>query len=243
MINSIYTLNSKMLGQQQELNGIADNIANLNTPGFKRLVHNYQTLPTEKSGQPIAQFNQIQGSFIDTTEGAMQETGNPLDLAITGNGFFAIDVNGRTEYTKNGRFVLNADGSVVTPEGFPVLDNNGGALAIDPASRNVSIGRDGMIVTDIGTFGQVGVFQFAEGSNAVRTGGTRYISSAAEPIPADPADFGIAQGFLEGSNVNGLTETVRMTELNRAYQAAAKAANNIEELDQRAIRTLGALPQ
>ena len=245
MMNSVYILTSKAVGQRQELATLADNVANASTHGFKRLVTDYQTVSENKHGAPTGDFADTLPTRINFQPGALERTGNPLDVALRGEStFFAVEVNGSTQYTRNGRFIIGSEGELLTTAGHPVLDSNNAPLTLPLDAKTVSIAADGSISTEQGQAGQVGVFRFVDTELAqlVRTGNGNYLAGGAIPIPAEDVDFDVMQGHLESSNVNSVEEITRLTELNRAYQSALKAAQQIEQLNTRAVRNLAQMP-
>jgi flagellar basal-body rod protein FlgF len=245
MMNSVYVLTSKVVGQRKELATIADNVANANSTGFKRLVTDYKTVDPSKHGNKIGDFAEAMPSRIDFSAGAYDHTGNALDVALQGeNSFFAVEVNGVTQYTRNGRMVIDSEGQLRTSAGHPVLDANNAPINIPADAKSISIADDGNISTEQGLAGKIGAFVFSREDLArlVRTGNGNYLAGGGIPLPAEDGDFAVLQGHLEASNVNSINEITRLTELNRAYQSALKASQQIEELNTRAIRSLSQLP-
>jgi flagellar basal-body rod protein FlgF len=244
-MQELAVLASRTLTTQRQFTAIADNVANVNTSGFRKLEMNFREVISQPKGKPTASYVADRALLISHVDGPMQSTGNPLDIALSGKGFFAIDVNGVTQYTRRGQFVLNNEGTLVTPEGFPVLDNSGAPIQFSPQVKNIRIATDGTISTEEGQLAQMGVFQFSAADEKLlqRAGNTAFIPQLG--AVAAPVDFGatgapqIRQGFTESSNVNAVEEMVDMETVSRAYQQSVTLARSLEDLEQRAIRNLG----
>lgn len=242
-MQSVYIVTSKMLGQREQLNSIANNVANANTAGFKREEYDFSTLVARKEGQRVGAFSQDRGTYMDFSSGQYTTTGNPLDVAVLGEGFFAVERNGRVEYTRNGSFNLSADGTLVANDGSPVLDTNNGPVQIPAGSKQVVITPEGAITTEQGVVAQLGIFQFTpeENQQLLRAGNSGYIApQGVEPVAMETPR--VQQGMVESSNVNPVEETVKMTDMLRSYQSAANLVNSMEDLQSRVIRQLPSMP-
>lgn len=240
-MQEIHILTSRMIGQRRQLDMVADNIANVNTTGYKKLDLDFQTVLSKEYGNKVGDYVEDRALTVDYSTGPLTKTDNPYDMAILGEGFFSVNVDGRTEYTRNGNFLLSANNTLVDSRGNPVLDNAGGEIAIPANSLNVTITRDGTIATDEGIVAQVGVFTFPreQMQQLQRTGFggfTPLPGVAAQPLLNNVS---ILQGSLESSNVDPTMEVVTMQDLSQKYQSAARLINRIEELESRAIRSLG----
>ncbi len=236
----VYILNSSNIAQRKRLDMVADNVANANTAGFKQQQMSFQEVLGGRNvpSAQVGRFTQDTGLTYGFEQGSLNSTGNPFDLAINGDAFFPIDVNGNVHYTRNGHFTMNANGDLITETGNPVLDNNGAAINIPPNTKFTVTG-DGTVVTPDGPIGQVGMLQFANKNSLVRAGANTFtVLNGEEPVPAPIGEVSVLQGFLEDSNVNAIKESVNLTEVQRAYVSTAKLIKNIEDLEQRAIRQL-----
>lgn len=237
----VYIVSSNMIGQRQRLDMTADNISNSNTTGYKKLSMSFQEIISRQKSEEVASFTHHAGTFYNFTQGGFEKTGNSLDAAIQGAGFFQTERNGQIHLTRNGNFTMDATGMLVTQDGFPVLDANGGQINIPADSSEININSDGSIVNQNGLIATLGVVNVANPQALIRTGSHGYIAQNGEqPIPVE--NINIAGGFLETSNINPIEETVTLTELNRRYQSASRLVRSIEELEQRAIRDLSRLP-
>ena len=243
-MQELAVLASRTLSTQRQFTAVADNVANVNTAGFRKLEMNFREVISRPQGTPTASYVADRALLVSQSDGAMQSTGNQLDIALAGNGYFAIDVNGVTQYTRRGQFVLNNEGTLVTPEGHSVLDNSGAPIQFTPEVKTISFASDGTISTEQGQLGQLGIFQFSDADVKLlqRAGNTAFIPQLG--AVATPADFGVPgapqvrQGFVEASNVNAVQEMVDMETVSRAYQQSITMARSLEDLEQRAIRNL-----
>jgi flagellar basal-body rod protein FlgF len=244
-MQELAVLASRTLTTQRQFTAIADNVANVNTQGFRKLEMNFREVISRPGGKPTASYVADRALVFSAQSGVHEKTGNPLDVALNGDGFFAIQVNGQTQYTRRGTFLLATDGTIVTPEGSPVLDNALAPIQIPADARNINIGADGSVATDAGLLAQLGVYRFSpeDAKLLQRAGNTAFSPQlGAAAVPVDFAAAGapqVRQGYLEASNVNAVQEMVDMEMVSRAYQQSVTLARSLEDLEQRAIRTLG----
>lgn len=237
----VYILTSNLIGQRQKMTLAADNVANLTTPGHKGLDIDFRELVATKKNMEVGSFNINRGTRYDMMNGAFEKTDNPLDLSIQGeNTFFGILVNGRVQYTRNGHFQLDGAGNVTDDRGNPLVDLNGGAINIPAETEVIQITADGTIAGNDGPIANIGLFEFDNPQRLLRAGGSYITQDGDEPAVSLEAQ--VLQGFLESSNVSPVEETVRMTQLARAYQSALRTVQGVEELEQRTVRELARLP-
>lgn len=243
MDNTMYVGLSRQIVLQRELDIVANNIANADTAGFKvedMLSRTDTAAPAKTSGitSPVA-FVMDDGVARDFRQGAMNQTGAPLDLAIDGKGFFTIQTAGGPRYSRDGRFKLDSTGRVVSQEGDPV-QGGGGDITLDPQKGPVSISETGVISQQGQKVGQLDVVTFddlgalsKEGNNLLRN------TSNAQPQPTTSAK--IRQGMLEGSNVQTLTQITKLVQLNRAYESITNMMSQTSDLSRRSIQRLGSV--
>ena len=232
---------SRVLTAQRQFDSVADNIANVNTQGYRKLEMEFkETISKPRANAPTASYVEDRAIHVSTDQGGFLATGNPLDAAINGDGFFAIDVNGTTQYTRRGQFVMNNEGTMVTPEGYPVLDNAGAQIQIPEGTKNITISSDGTVSTEQGQLGQLGVYTFSpeDLKKLERAGNTAFVpmlGATAQNVEAPV----VRQGYLENSNVNAVTEMVNMQAVTQAYENSVKLMKGLEDLESTAIRQLG----
>lgn len=255
MLRAMWSSATGMQAQQKNIDVIANNLANVNTPGFKRSQATFQdliydTLRTPGSssdgGSGIPAGIQIGlGTNISTvskifTPGKPQQTGRDLDLMIEGRGFFKVTLSDGSEaYTRDGALNVNADSEVVTADGYRVE----GFDAIDPAATNISISPNGTIseiVNGVATQkGQIQLYNFVNPSGLLAKGHNLFVPSSAsgDPVAGTPGSDGIGtvqQGFLEMSNVEVVQEMVNMIIAQRAYEVNTRAIQASDEMLQNA---------
>ncbi|HEX2859425.1 MAG TPA: flagellar hook basal-body protein [Alphaproteobacteria bacterium] len=242
-MQELAVLASGALAAQRRFNATADNVANASTVGYRRLKPDFQEMVSGRSKSASGNGTSYvadRGILMDASQGTFSNTGNPFDLAIGGDGYFAINVNGNTQYTRRGQFVENSEGQLVTPEGYPLLDNAGAPFQLPTDAREFRVSEDGTISTEQGTIGQIGIFSFSpeQQTGLIRAGTTSYIAgpNAAPTVLENPS---VKQGMLEASNVNAVTEMVDMNLASQAYQNSLKLLKTMEDTEANAISTLG----
>jgi flagellar basal-body rod protein FlgF len=235
-------LASRALTTQRQFTAVADNVANVNTHGYRRLDMQFKETISRPAGHATASYVADRAVFMSQADGVHEKTSNPLDVALNGPGYFAIDVDGTTHYTRNGNFLLANNGSLVTQNGHAVLDNGGAPIQLPLDARQITIAGDGAIATEAGLAGQLGVYTFSPDDlkKLQRAGSNAYVPQlGATALPAENPR--VRQGFLEASNVNPTEELVTMEGVSRAYQNSLRLLRGLEDTEERAIRTLGRL--
>ncbi len=253
MIRALYTAASGMDAQQANIDNVANNLSNVNTVGFKKsrvefqdLVYDQTTVPgtpTSTSGEApigleVGLGTRAIATARDFSGGNLRSTSAPLDFAVEGKGFFQITLpDGQTAYTRAGQLHLNAEGGLVTNEGYPLEPQ----ITIPSNATSISVSKDGIVsvavqgqtaAQQVGTI-ELATFQNAAGLKAL--GSNLYASSSAsgEPTTGVPGLDGIgtlAQGFLEESNVSVVEEMVNMILGQRAYEANSKVVRTADEM-------------
>jgi len=262
MIRSLYTAATGMLAQQTEIDVVSNNIANVNTIGYKKQRAEfadlfYQTMEyagtstssTTESPTGISVGLGVRPVAVTKifTQGNFKETHNNLDLAIQGDGFFQIQLpDGRIGYTRDGAFKLDANGDLVTSEGYKLIPN----ITLPPDTVQVSIGTDGTVSileagqTQMQQIGQIQIAKFINPAGLHSLGSNLYINTSASgsPIVGTPGQNGlgqIRQGFLEMSNVQLVNQMTDLITAQRAYDAASKAIVTSDQM----LRTVNNLIQ
>lgn len=241
MENAGYIALSRQMVLRREMDVIANNMANLNTPAYKgQSMLFVEYLETSDSGEKMS-FVQDISLVRNLTEGELTSTENPLDLAISGNGYFEVETPVGPRYTRNGVFRLNAEGQLVTAGGQPVLGEGGTPITLPPNSADVTVTRDGTVNTEQGPAGRLRVVRFEDEQTMVKLADGLYDADGQDPLPAEDAQ--VMQGMVEGSNVQGIIELTRMIETVRSYSSAGKLVNDEHERLRRAIQSLGGTAQ
>lgn len=231
MDNSIYVMLSRQTALFRKMETTANNIANMNTTGYqaeKMLFNDY--LVKNSQQRPIA-FTQDTASYHLTTEGPLESTGNALDVAIRGDGFFVVQTPTGNRYSRAGNFQIDGDGVLTNAAGYPVLDEGGQRIQFNAEDSAVSIGENGSIVVNGEERGALNVVEFADTQALVQEGNTLYKTDQA---PTPSTNSRVLQGVLEKSNVEGVREVVDLTEINRAAGSTAKFIEVMYDLQRKA---------
>jgi len=246
MENTLLIGLSRQVALARELDVIANNMANVNTNGFKARSSRFEEFlepdaSIETFPWPDRTLSYVidGGTPIDLTDGATEPTGNPLDVAIRGDAFFAVQTPAGERYTRNGAFQMDAQGRLVTSDGFPVL-GDGGPIQLEPGDSDVVIGPDGTVSTNAGERGRIALVRFEQPGSLSNLGANLFapLEPAQEAIPAGTAAR-VEQGFVERSNVQAVHEMTRLMEVSRAYTRIASTLSSLSDLQRTAIQTLG----
>lgn len=228
---------------QRGLDVTSNNLANANTAGFRadRMVFESLIDQGSTSSEPVAySFDRL--TYSDIAQGGLQTTGNPLDLAVQGDGWFGYETpEGGVALGRNGQFVVDAEGMLRTTAGHPVLDAGGGAIQLPLESGLPHIARDGTISLDDGqVIGQIGVFAAPDIATWQRLAYGMFVPRDGAPTPLDAAEAPVVvQGAIEQSNVNPINEMVRMIQIQRSYDQAMAMASNHNDLRKSTLSRLG----
>lgn len=242
MNSGMYSALSGSLAAMKRLDIISNNLANLNTPGFKKDKMTFESLlagaanppavPQGSTADPILQKENI---YIDYAQGPVAQTGNIFDFSIDGDGFFVVNTPDGQAYTRQGNFRLSADGTLVTVDGFPVMGQNG---VIRVQGSNVEVDAKGVVTVDGNLVGTVNVVDFPKPYNLKKAAGALF-------TPADPqvtpqtAKGEVRQGYLEGSNVESISEMVQMIETSRYFEACSKVIKGFDDIAAKAVSEIG----
>ena len=233
MDNSLLVAMSRQVTLERQIDVVANNIANLNTAGFKATSSVFgEFLNTAAQENDFAPADAPVHFVIDRTtyrnlgQGPIQQTGNPLDIAINGNAFLSVQTAAGERYTRNGAMAINATGQLVTADGA-VVNGDNGPIVFQANDRNISISSDGRITVLEGLTntetqrGKLKLVSFAQPQGLQNEGGNQLSAPAGVAGQPAPATVTVVQGAVEGSNVNGVREMTRMIEINRTYSLIA----------------------
>jgi len=235
MDNTGYVALTRQTGLLREMSVIANNIANTSTSGFREegLVFS-EFVKSTKAGSSVSMaLGNVQHSSMK--QGALVPTGGRLDLAIEGDGFFLVQTGDGNRLTRSGNFSSNADGTLVTNDGWPVLDANEGPIFIPPDATDLAFSADGTLSTGGKPLGIIGIFDVEDPVQLRRENGVLFKADA--PIEAR-ADSKVLQGFLEDSNVDPVSQLTRMVEVQRAYEMGQSFLDAENERVKSAVQTL-----
>jgi flagellar basal-body rod protein FlgF len=244
MDNSLLVSLSQQIASFRSMDVIANNLANVSTPGFKREAAKFeeyvtQVAPSEgQTGIQTVSFVKDAGVMRDLAEGNVTTTGATFDTAIEGQGYFAVQTAQGERYTRNGHFSLDASGQIVTSAGNPVM-GDGGPITITPDDGDVHIAADGTVSGKNGQIGKLRLVDFPNDRALVKQGESLYSTTQA---PGAASDAKVRQGMLESSNVQPVIEISHMIEVMRSYEATATLSKSQEDLMRQAIDKLGTMP-
>lgn len=248
------------LSVEHSLDFVANNLANASTAGYKQdhlaFKDTMIQFASDQIMEPMANIRskplfpapEIQARLriavnkIDFNQGQLQFTGNPLDLAITGEGFFKVRSPYGDYLTRNGAFCQTADGTIVTKQGWPVLGDGGGPVTIPAGSKSVHVSADGRLFADGEDVGALQVTSVSSLEALEKVGGNLYRIKEgfdAQEIPPVAGEVLVNQGFLESSNINVVLEMVKMIELQRQYEAYQKVIQTSDTIDREAYQKVG----
>lgn len=236
MENSIYIGLSRQTVLQRNMDIIANNVANMNTTGFRgqNLVFE-EYLSDPRFGDDPLSFVVDNRQYQNTDYGAFKQTENPFNVALNGPGFIAVQMpNGGTGYTRDGDFSMRPDGTLVNASNDPIL-GLGGPITIPANATEISIDERGMVSTQDGTIGQIQVAEFANVQDLEPRGNNLYVTN--QPVQ-QPDNTIVRQGFLEGSNVKPVLEMTRMIEVLRDFQSTQRLLESEHERMRGAIQKL-----
>jgi flagellar basal-body rod protein FlgF len=243
MDNAIYVGLSRQMLLQRELDIVANNLANVDTAGFKfeslMAGADQVTTPTPGAAPTAVDFVAAAGVTRDYTQGPLTQTGSPLDVAIDGKGFFQVSTPSGPRYTRDGRFKLDPTGRLVTQDGDAV-QGDGGDIVLDPKKGPVTIASNGDISQSGQSVGKLSVVTFDSLSALSKDGGNLYRNDSNLTAQASTGAQ-LKQGMLEGSNVQPVSQITRLIEINRAYDAIANMMASTGQLSTTAVQRLGAV--
>ena len=241
MQNATTVALSRMVAQQRALDVTAVNLANAGTPGFKAertlfadWISKQKGVDAPKGAQAVL-FTQDRATYRSQTEGALGHTGNPLDLAIGGTGFFTVQTANGPMLTRAGHFGLQPDGTVGDSDGNALLDAAGQPVHVSPSDTQIQVAGDGTISSENGVLGKIGVVDVAD-VNKMQAQGSRLLRSDSDTTASTTPH--IVQGAIEESNVQPIAETTRMMSELREFQFASEFIQAESDRRQAAIDKL-----
>lgn len=232
----MYPAVSGALAAQQRLDTISSNLAGAQVPAFKRGGLSFESYITPAAAAQPALERPILTSaigFTDYSQGPLRETGNVLDLALEGDGFFAVETPGGIKYTRNGTFRIDVEGFLATGEGHRVLS---GQKQLSVQGRELVISPDGTVTVDGAEVGRLDIVAFARQSELVANGNSLYDGTTAGAMVSSAQ---VRQGAVEQSNINTVTEMVGMIEASRHFELCTKVIQTFDETTAKASTELG----
>jgi flagellar basal-body rod protein FlgF len=240
MENTSYIALSRQNALWRQMDVIANNMANANTPAYKgeQMMFREFLIPTRSSDRATGNklsYVQDVGLLRDTREGPLTKTDNPLDVGIHGDGYFQIETQAGMRYSRNGHFRLDEGGMLVNTQGFAVMDRNDNPIIFAPNETRIEIAGDGTVSTENGVVANLKVVRFANDQNLRKAGDSLYETTDEPELIQRPQ---VVQGMMEESNVQPVIEITKMTELLRQYQAAQNMIDREHDRTMKAIETL-----
>ncbi|MRR05582.1 MAG: flagellar basal-body rod protein FlgF [Deltaproteobacteria bacterium] len=241
MNSGIYGAISGNLAMMNQLDVLANNLANVNTPGFKKDTISFEAVMAASALQGSDGSADTPalatGSYsIDYSAGSVKVTGNTFDIALDGDGFFAINTPQGKAYTRQGNFKMDANSKLVTADGYEVL---GGGSPIIINGGSVSFDAKGKIFVEGQEAGSIDVLDFPKPYDLRKIGSALFMPNDPDATPQATKDTVVRQGYLEGSNVNALEEMVRMIETTRSSETCQRMVQNYDQLTGKAVNDLG----
>ena len=220
-----------------QLDLVSNNIANATTPGYKT-EHMMASVGDNVSDPTDNQVPRISASvYVDFSQGGLEETGNPLDVALQGRGFFEVETPAGPAYTRAGNFTINRDGTLMNKMGYPVMGESG-RIRID--GEDIRISRDGVIEADGVDVATLKVVLFEDPNQLKRAADGLFVDSGrAELKKADEKN--VQSGYLEMSNASVMKEMVQMIDIQRSFELYQKAIQTVSEQDRLAVSRVGRL--
>jgi flagellar basal-body rod protein FlgF len=237
MSTDLYVAASSQIAMNKRMEAIANNIANMNTAGYRAAGVKFQAAMSHVGDEQVA-YASPGSVYILREAGPVSYTGNSLDVAIDGDGWLALKSPQGTIYTRDGRMHMTDRGELQSVNGYPVLDPGGSPITLDPSAGPVMIGESGGISQGGTQVGAVGLFLIANDAHLTRFDNSAVIPDKPAKAVEDVTTNSVRQGYVEGSNVNPILEMTRLIEVSRAFDQAATAIDDSDNLSQEAIRTL-----
>ncbi len=248
MIRGLYTAASAMEVFEKQSSIRANNLANVNTNGFKKsealtssfkdmLLHRIESGEAPKEIGEISTGSRVERSFKNMSQGDLEQTGNKLDFAIQGEGFFVIDTANGLRYSRDGNFTLNSDSELVTQQGNPVLDTDGERIQLIPG-QGFNMSLSGRVSFSNGLEGsEIQLVNFADEQSLTQEGDNLYRANQAADVEESEAT--IVQGYLESSNVKIVNEMVKMIKTTRNFESNQKIITSLDESLNKVINEVG----
>ncbi len=224
----IYILASGGARAVEQLDTVSNNLANVNTPGFKKLLMREmsQTIPENKGNKKhLFVFPRFQDTPVILTQGALRNTGNPLDVAIFGSGFFKVETENGVFLTRSGHFLLNREGYIVDPNGNYLLDSKNKRIKLQDRS-NLTINQKGEIFQKDKLIAQINIVNYEN----IRHVGHSYYQGEGREITAE---FSLKQGFLEQSNTNGIESMIELINAQRRFEIYGNLMRSLDAMEQK----------
>lgn len=237
MDNASYATLTRQSGLRNEMQVIAQNIANVSTDGFQKegLIFSEFVSRQEDANSSLS-MARASARMIDRSQGQLTQTNGTFDFAIEGEGYFMVETPDGQQLTRAGSFAPGPEGELVAADGARLLDAGGAPIFVAPDAESVRLSGDGTLSINGVAAADVGLFVPADPVEMVRAGGVRFAVNG-ETLPVEEPQM--VQGFVESSNVNPILEITRMIEVQRAYETGRNLLNSEDERIRAVVQTLG----
>ncbi len=260
MFAGLYSSTSGMLAQMKNMDTISNNLANVNTSGFKKNISVFRSfydssinatageltsMGTTLQNRDTNSMAIVETSVVDYSAGAVKETGNPLDIAFIGDGFFELQgADGETFYSRAGRFELNQDGEIVNPAGYKLMGEIGPMIIGDGSGaiggKGINIDETGLVTVGDEEVDRVSVIRFVDNNRLQKIGGNLLTNADDANISSEPFEGRLYAGHIEVSNVNPVLEMTEMITTTRAFEAYQKVIRAImDDTTEKSINMIG----
>ena len=232
-----YITLTRQAGLFAEMQSVANNVANMSTTGFRKEGVIFSEVIQARPGSDSVSMGAARVRNTDASQGPLKQTGGRFDFAIDGDGFFLVETPDGQRLTRAGVFTPDGNGELVTPDGYRLLDAGGAPVFVPPDARGVALASDGTLSADGTPITQIGLWEPLDPNDLLRQTGVLFDA----PQGVQPALGGatLLQGFVEGSNVDPLTEIARMVEVQRAYELTQSFRDKEGQRMSKMIETLG----
>lgn len=241
MQSGLYVALSSQIALERRLTTIADNMANVNTVGFRSSEVKFDEMlaKTRNDLNTKIAFVSQGNDYLSERAGAMTQTGNSLDFAIKGDAWFQLDTPDGQVLTRDGRFTVRQDGVLVSTQGYPVLDAGGAPIQLNPNGGPISVGTDGSIrQADVQVAG-FGLFRADFSQGFLRHNNSGVVTVADPAAVVNDPTVGISQGYVEQSNVNAISQMTQLIQVHRAFDSISSMMRETEQTFGEGIKTLG----
>ncbi|RMH60986.1 MAG: flagellar basal-body rod protein FlgF [Calditrichaeota bacterium] len=227
-------LKHAMMNQMNNNNIVANNLSNVNTTGYKK--DNYFATTLDEK---LDQYNKLE-EYTDFSQGDLRQTGNPLDVALSGRGYFTVESGDKEMYTRNGAFQLDEDGVLRTRDGLPVMGRGGWVTLSSEAGpiKDITINENGDVYADGNYMDTLLVYDFENPDDVQKVGGSLYAAKNRSSIYELETPH-VKQGFLEESNVNPAQEMIQLIEIQRQFESMQKMIRTLDDVYRSSVNKVG----
>ena len=238
MQSSVYIALAAQRVMQNQLDTIANNVANMNTAGFRAESIKFDKLVSTSEADGVT-YPTIGKVIPSTAQGTLDRTGNPLDIALSGPGWFAIETPQGVAYTRDGRMKVDTFGELRSIDGYPILDAAQAPIVVNPAGGGLAVTTDGRIRQNDRIVGNIGVFELADDAITTRYENSAFLANTEGTPIALGSNTKVTQGFVENSNVDPISEMAHLITVQRYFESLNASIKDSEDSMERTVREIG----